>query len=126
VSDERNVVVRNRRALRNYWVEERIEAGLRLLGPEVKSLRAGQASLAEAYAAFRDGELFLLELRKLESAVTRKGFTLIPLQLYFLRGHAKVELGVARGRKHHDKREALKEQEARREARKAEGRRGVQ
>lgn len=148
--DEKKVVARNRRAFRDYLVEERFEAGIALLGPEVKSLREGRGSLAEGYAGFRGGELFLLdmhipeykhkgyapheplrprklllhrrELRKLENAVTRRGFTLVPLQLYFLRGRAKVELGLAKGRKRHDKREAAKREEAKREARAAEGR----
>jgi SsrA-binding protein len=147
VTEERKVVTRNRRALHDYEIVERLEAGMSLLGPEVKSLREGKASLAEAYAAFRDGELFLLgmhvpeyahkgyaphdpvrprklllrrqELRRLETAVERRGFTLIPLQVYFRRGRAKVELAVARGRKHHDKREAVRAEEARREARSA-------
>jgi SsrA-binding protein len=147
---EKKVVARNRRAYRDYEILERFEAGLALLGPEVKSLREGKASLAEGYAAFERGELFLRdthipeykhrgyapheplrarklllhrrELRKLESAVTRRGFTLVPLEIYFARGRAKVELGLARGRRRHDKREAVRREEARREARAAEGR----
>ncbi|MHC4974594.1 MAG: SsrA-binding protein SmpB [Planctomycetota bacterium] len=147
---DKKVVARNRRAFRDYAVEERFEAGLALLGPEVKSLREGKGSLAEGYAAFKGGELFLFdmhipeykhkgyalheplrprklllhrrELRKLENTVTRRGFTLVPLQIYFLRGRAKVELGLAKGRKRHDKREAVKREEAKREARAAEGR----
>ena len=149
---EKVVVARNRRAFHDYELMDRLEAGMALLGPEVKSLRDGKGSLGEAFAAFKHGELYLMdmhipeyphrgyapheprrprklllhrrELRKLEAAVTRKGFTLVPLQVYFLRGRAKVEIAVARGRKHHDKREALKEAEARREARAHEGRRG--
>lgn len=148
---ERNVVARNRRAFHDYAIDERLEAGIALLGPEVKSLREGKGSLAEAYAGFRGGELFLLEmhipeykhkgyaphdptrprkllmhkreLKKLELAVTRRGFTLVPLQIYFLRGRAKVELALAKGRKRHDKREKVKREEARREARAAEGKR---
>jgi SsrA-binding protein len=148
--DDKKVVARNRRAFRDYTVEERFEAGIALLGPEVKSLREGKGSLAEGYAAFKGKELFLLdmhipeykhkgyalheplrprklllhrrELRKLEYAVTRRGFTLVPLQIYFLRGRAKVEVGLAKGRKRHDKREAAKREEAKREARAAEGR----
>jgi SsrA-binding protein len=147
---EKQVVARNRRAFHDYTVLERLEAGIALLGPEVKSLREGKGSLAEGYAAFQRGELFLCdmhipeykhkgyapheplrprklllhrrELHKLENAVTRRGFTLVPLQLYFLRGRAKVELGLAKGRKRHDKREAAKREEAKREARAAEGR----
>ncbi|MHC4135249.1 MAG: SsrA-binding protein SmpB [Planctomycetota bacterium] len=147
---DKQVVARNRRAFRDYAILERLEAGMALLGPEVKSLREGKGSLAEGYAAFQRGELFLLdmhipeykhrgyapheplrprklllhrrELRKLENAVTRRGFTLVPLQIYFLRGRAKVELGLAKGRKRFDKREAAKREEAKREARAAEGR----
>lgn len=147
---EKQVIARNRRAFRDYTILERVEAGIALLGPEVKSLREGKGSLAEGYAGFQRSELFLLdmhipeykhkgyapheplrprklllhrrELRKLENAVTRRGFTLVPLQIYFLRGRAKVELGLAKGRKRHDKREAAKREEAKREARAAEGR----
>ena len=148
---DKKVIVSNRRAFRDYEIHERIEAGVSLLGPEVKSLRAGQGSIAEAYAMFRGRELYLMEmhipeyshvgyapheplrprklllhrreLKKLEISITRRGFTLVPLQMYFLRGRAKVELGLAKGRKHHDKRDAARDAEARREARSAEGRR---
>ena len=117
----------------------------------MKSLREGQASLAEAYAIFRGEELFLVqmhipeydhkgyapheplrarklllhkrELSKLQTATGRKGLTLVPLQIYFLRGRAKVELGLAHGRQKHDKREKLKAQAERREARAYEGKR---
>ena len=147
---EKNVVARNRRAFRDFEIEERVEAGVSLLGPEVKSLREGKGSLAEGYAAFQGGELFLRdvhipeykhkgyavheplrprklllhrrELRKLENVVTRRGFTLVPLQIYFVRGRCKIELGLARGRKRYDKRDAIRREEARREARAAEGR----
>jgi SsrA-binding protein len=150
VKEERKVVTRNRKALHDYEIVERLEAGVSLLGPEVKSLREGKASLQEAYAAFRGSELFLLqmhvpeyahkgyaphdpvrprklllhrqELRRLVIAVERKGFTLIPLEIYFLRGRAKVQLALARGRKHHDKREQVRAEEARREARQTERR----
>jgi len=148
---ERKVIVRNRRATHDYAIEARFEAGICLLGPEVKSLREGNASLAESYAGFRGGELYLLdlhiaeyarrgyapheprrprklllhrrELRKLQAAVTRRSLTLVPLQLYFLHGRVKVELGLGRGRQRHDKRRALREAEERREAKRAEGRR---
>ena len=149
--DTKTVVVRNRRAYHDYAIEEKFEAGMVLLGPEVKSLREGKASLAEAFAHFRGEELFLQqmhipeyahrgyaahdplrprklllhkrELHKLAIAITRKGFTLIPLQIYFLNGRAKVELGLGKGRQAHDKRHKLKEQVERREARAAEGKR---
>ena len=148
---ERKIIVRNRRAFRDFEIHERIEAGVALLGPEVKSLRAGQGSIAEAYAAIRKGELWLLdmhipeyahkgyapheprrprkllvhrrELKKLEIATTRRGLTLVPLQLYFLKGRVKAELALARGRKRHDKREQVKKEEAKKEARAAQGKR---
>jgi len=147
----RKVVARNRRATHDFEILERIEAGLVLAGSEVKSLREGKASIAESWARFDGGELWLIdahipeyrdagysqhdpkrrrklllhrrELRKLEQTTTRKGLTVVPLQVYFLRGRAKVELAVARGRKRHDKREDLKGKVARREVREAEGRR---
>jgi SsrA-binding protein len=148
---ERKIVARNRRAFRNFEILERFEAGVALLGPEVKSLRSGKVSIAEAYAAFKGSELYLLdmhipeyshtgyapheplrprklllhgrELKKLEAAVTRRGLTLVPLQVYFQRGRVKVEIALARGKRYHDKREALRKEEAQREARRAEGRR---
>jgi len=149
--EEKNVVARNRRAFRDYDLLDRMEAGISLLGPEVKSLRDGKASLAESYATFINGNLFLCdmhipeyehvgyapheplrprqllmhkrELLKLESAVTRKGFTLVPLEVYFLNGRAKVELALGKGRKRHDKRQADLKAEAIREARAATGKR---
>ena len=150
-SESRQVVARNRRAYRNFEIFEKLEAGLVLVGPEVKSLRSGKSSIAEAYAGFKGHELFLFdmhvpeyshtgytpheplrprklllhrrELRKLEESLARRGLTLVPLEIYFVSGRAKVELGLARGRKRHDKRDAVKREEARREARGAEGKR---
>jgi SsrA-binding protein len=150
VKDERKVVARNRKAFHDYEIVEKLEAGIALLGPVVKSLREGKASLQEAYAAFKGKELWLLamhvpeyahkgyapheplrprkllvhrqQLRKLETSVERRGFTLIPLEVYFKKGRAKVELALARGRKHGDKREHAREEEARREARAGERR----
>lgn len=148
------LVANNRRAFFHYEVLERIEAGLVLTGSEVKSLRQGNLQLADAYARFRDGELFLLnahigeykqaslhnheptrprklllhrrELRKLKQRMEEKGLTVVPLSVYFnARGLAKVELGVCRGKKLHDKRRAIAEREARRQlaaARKYRGR----
>lgn len=149
--DDKTVIVRNRRAFHDYAIEEKFEAGIVLLGPEVKTLREGKASLAEAFAVFRGEELFLhqmhipeyadrgyaphdplrarklllhrRELRRLSAAVARKGLTLVPLQIYFLRGRVKVELGLGAGRRQHDKRQKMKDQAARREARAAEGKR---
>ena len=150
MKEEKTVVARNRKAFHDYEIVERLEAGVSLLGPEVKTLREGKASLQEAYAAFKGKELWLLgmhvpeyahrgyapheplrprklllhrqQLRKLEVSVERRGFTLIPLEVYFKKGRAKVELALARGRKHGDKRAHVREEEARREARAGERR----
>ncbi len=140
----RRVVARNRRAFHDYHIEERIEAGLVLTGTEVKSLREGRANINEAYAGEMGGELWLFnahipeygpanrfnhepkrprklllhrrEIARLIGAVRRKGYTLVPLSLYFSpRGKAKVEIGVARGKKLYDKRAAEKERDWQRE-----------
>jgi len=141
------VVATNRRALHDYHIEERVEAGLVLSGTEVKSLRGGKAQLADAYAAGDGREIYLYnlhispyeagnrfnhdptrkrklllhrqEIRRLSGFVSRKGLTLIPLQIYFARGYAKVMLGVARGKKTYDKRHAIAERDAAREVRRA-------
>jgi len=131
------VVADNRKARHLYFIDSTIEAGLALTGSEVKSLRTGKANIGESYAQAKDGEILLVnsyipeytmanrfnheprrvrkllvhksELRRLASAVQREGMTLVPLRLYFnLRGVAKVELGLARGKKLHDKRETEK------------------
>lgn len=131
------VVADNRKARHNYFIESSIEAGVVLTGSEVKSLRTGKANIGESYAQAKDGEILLVnsyipeytmanrfnheprrvrkllvrksEIRKLSSAVLREGMTLVPLRLYFnLKGRAKVELGLARGKKMHDKRESEK------------------
>jgi len=129
-------VAQNRRAKRDYWIEETYEAGLALLGTEVKALREGRVSLEDGYAEIRNGEAFLVnvhispyaygnqfnhdplrprklllrkrEIKRLLGKVKERGFTLIPLSLYFVRGKAKVELALARGKKLYDKREELK------------------
>jgi len=126
------VSIQNRRAYHEYHVLESIEAGLALTGTEVKAIRAGGASLTEAYARFRDGEAWLMgmhvppyrqgsfsnaeptrarklllhkeEIRRLSSRVAEKGLTVVPLRLYFTRGIAKVQLGLVRGKKLWDKR----------------------
>jgi len=137
-------VILNRKALHDYAILERYVGGLMLTGPEVKSLRAGAAQLQDAFCAFREGELYLLnmyiapyeragyvgqdprrprkvlltraELERLRGRLTQKGLTLIPLKLFFSeRGWAKVELGLAEGRRKYDKRQALREREERRE-----------
>ena len=135
-------VATNRKARRDYQVEETVEAGLVLVGTEVKSLRAGQCSLQEGYAVIHDGEAILRgvhispykegsihnvdpdrdrrlllhhrEIVRLATKVKERGYTLVPLRLYFHRGYAKVELGLARGRKTYDKRRKLREEDERR------------
>jgi SsrA-binding protein len=138
------VIARNRAATFHYEISDRYEAGIVLRGSEVKSLREGRTSLVEAYASVERGEVWLRqlhiagyfgarafphaehgarklllhakEIRELERAVDREGYTLIPLSLYFRGGRVKVELGVARGKRAHDKRAALAAREAAREA----------
>ncbi len=131
------LIAQNRKARHNYLIEESLEAGLVLAGTEVKSLRQGRASIVEAYAADRQGELYLLnshipiydaagrfnhqpkrprklllhsrELARLIGLIRREGYTLVPLSLYFNeRGIAKVELGLGRGKRKADKRETEK------------------
>jgi len=137
-------VIQNRKARHEYHFEETFTAGLALTGTEVKSLRAGNASLQEAYCVVRDGEAFIVgmniaeydkgsynnhppmrerkllltkkELRKLQKGLEQKGFTIVPIKLYFNdRNLAKLDLALARGKKLHDKRETLKEQDTKRE-----------
>jgi SsrA-binding protein len=135
--DTQRVVADNRKARYLYSIESTIEAGLVLMGSEVKSLRTGKANIAESYAQPKDGEILLVnsyipeytmanrfnheprrprkllvrksEVRRLAAAVQREGMTLVPLKVYFnLRGVAKIELGLARGKKLHDKRQSEK------------------
>ena len=133
----------NRRAFHDYHIDERYEAGLALTGSEVKSLRDGRANLKDAYARFFGDELFLIgvhisaygpasqfghdpersrklllhrrELDRLQSKIKERGLTLVPLRLYWSKGRAKAELGVAKGKKSHDKREAIRERMDRRQ-----------
>jgi len=137
------LVAQNRRASHDYAILETLEAGLVLAGTEVKSLRNGKASLQEAWATVEGGEAFVhqmhippyeqgnrwnldpvrkrklllhrSEIEKVRKALEQKGLTLVPLKLYFSKGRAKLLLGVARGKKSHDKREAIAERDARRE-----------
>ena len=130
--DDRQIVARNKRARHDYHILDSWEAGLVLTGTEVKSLRDGKANLGDAYAIVKDGEVFLLnlhispyekgnqfnhdptrtrklllhrrEIRKMIGAVERQGLTLVPLDLYFRRGVAKVTLALGKGKKLHDKR----------------------
>lgn len=143
--------IRNKKARFNYHLLEKLEAGISLVGTEVKSLREGKANLEESFCQIRDGELYLIgctiahythgnlvnhnprrprkllvhrrELHKLETKVTQKGLTIVPLRIYFTRGLAKVEIAVGQGKTHGDKREKIKEREAGREMRQAMQRR---
>ena len=138
-----NASIDNRRARYEYHILESVEAGLVLTGTEVKSVRDGGASLSEAYARFRDGEAWLMgmhiagykqgsfsnaeptrprklllhkaEILRLQSRVAEKGLTVVPLRLYFTRGLAKVQLGLARGKKFWDKRAAVAQRDVERE-----------
>jgi SsrA-binding protein len=136
-------VATNRKARHQYEILETFEAGLVLQGTEVKSLREGQVNFKDSYVAIQDGEAWLTgchvspyhhgtdanhdperrrklllhrrELQRLLGKSTERGLTIVPLRLYFKRGRAKLEIGLARGRKLHDKRAALRERETRRE-----------
>lgn len=140
-------MAQNRRARHEFHIEETFEAGIELRGTEVKSLRAGEASLAESFAQIENREAWLRdlhiapyrcgnqfnhdpkrprrlllhrrEIEKLAGALATEGLTLIPLKIYFKRGRAKVEIGLCRGKHFEDKRETLKRREADREARRA-------
>jgi SsrA-binding protein len=138
--ETRRLVAQNRKARHDYLIEETLEAGIMLVGTEVKSLRAGRASINESYAAESGGEIYLMnshipeyppagrfnhepkrprklllhkkQLGNLIGAITREGYTLVPLSIYFAKsGRAKVELGIAKGKKKHDKRAAEKERD---------------
>ncbi|HEY5657123.1 MAG TPA: SsrA-binding protein SmpB [Myxococcota bacterium] len=151
-ADDRKIIARNRRARFEYEVLETLETGIALVGPEVKSLRAGKASLSDAYAIVRRGEVVLLnlhispyepatrenpdprrerklllhraEIGRLAGKVRERGFTLVPLLLYFRGGRAKVELGLVRGKRSHDRRESIRQRESDRELARATRRRG--
>ena len=139
-----SLIAENRKARFDYFIEERYEAGLALQGWEVKAMRAGRAQLKEAYVYLRGGEAFLIgahmaplpaasthvtadpvrtrkllmhrhELQHLIGAVERRGYTLVPLELYWKSGRAKLRVGLAKGKKQHDKRAAEKEKEWKRE-----------
>lgn len=133
-------IARNKKARHEYFIEERVEAGIALEGWEVKSLRAGRAQLSESYVLLKDGEAWLLgahitplpsasthivpdssrtrklllhrdEIDRLAGAVERRGYTLVPLSMYWKRGRAKLEIGTAKGKKKYDKRAAEKERD---------------
>ncbi len=140
-------IIENRKAFHDYFIEERFEAGLVLTGWEVKAIRAGRAQLKEAYVIVRNDEIFLIgahisalpsasthvqpdpvrtrklllhaeEIEKLTSKVDRAGYALIPLNLHYTKGRIKIEIGLAKGKKQHDKREAEKERDWKREQQK--------
>ena len=141
------VVTTNRRAWHDYFIEEELETGLALTGSEIKSIRAGKASIAEAYARIENGELWLIgshiapythgayanhepdrprkllvhkhQIRELREMIERKGMTLVPLRLALRQGRAKMDIGVARGKKLYDKRASEAEREAARDVERA-------
>ena len=141
------VLATNRRALFQYEILRRYESGLSLTGSEIKSVRAGRVSIQEAYCRPRDGEMFLIgahvaryepsgqsnheptrdrrmllhkrEIAQLEQAFAQKGLTLVPLKLFLTRGLAKLELGVGRGRRVHEKRDRMAERDAQRQIERA-------
>jgi len=147
----RKLIASNRRARYDYHVEDVVEAGLVLVGTEVKSLRAGRATLTDGFAEVHEGEVYLHgvhipeytqgtwtnheprrvrkllmhrhEIDKLESKVNERGFTLVPLSLYFKDGRAKVEIALAKGKKTYDKRQSIAARQAKREKEQALGRR---
>ena len=139
-TDSSRLIAENRRARYEYFIEERYEAGLALQGWEVKAMRAGRAQLAEAYVYLRGGEAFLIgahltplrttsthvvadpvrtrklllhysELQGLIGAVERRGYTIVPLELYWKNGRAKLQVGLAKGKKQHDKRAVEKDRD---------------
>lgn len=137
-------IIDNKKAFHDYFIEERFEAGMALEGWEVKSIRAGRAQLKEAYVIVRNGEVFLFgshisplatasthvqpdpvrtrklllkaeEIKRLIGKVERAGYTLVPLNLHYTRGRIKCEIGLAKGKKQHDKRDTERERDAQRE-----------
>ena len=137
-------IVQNKKAFHDYFIEERFEAGIALEGWEAKAIRGGRAQLKEAYVIVNNGEMFLIgahvsplptasthvqpdptrtrklllkavEISKLIGAVERAGYTLVPLDLHYARGRVKLEIGLAKGKKQHDKREAEKDRDWKRE-----------
>ena len=141
-SRDRDIAV-NRRARHEFHIEETLEAGIVLLGSEIKALREGKANLKDSYGRIEGDEVWLWnahispyapasqfgheptrtrklllhreEISRLTGKVKERGLTLVPLRLYFKRGRAKIELALARGKKHHDKRDAIRERDVRRE-----------
>lgn len=140
-------ITTNKKARHDYFIEDTYEAGLALVGTEVKSLREGRANLKDSYARVRDGEVFLVgahitpyafgthrnhdpererklllkkkEIKRLYGKANEKGYTIVPLSLYFKNGKAKLELGLGRGKAKYDKREAIKKKEEKRDLERA-------
>ena len=137
-------IAQNKKAFHDYFIEQRFEAGIALEGWEVKAIRAGRVQLKEAYVIVRNGEIFLIgahmsalpnasahlqtdpvrirklllhaeEINRLIGSVERAGYTMVPLELHFKRGRIKLEIGLAKGKKQHDKRQTEKEREWQRE-----------
>lgn len=141
------VVATNRRARHEYFIEETYEAGIALTGTEIQSVRQGRVSLTDAYAEVRNGEVFMVnahvaeydfgnrfnhdprrprklllhkkEIGRLDSRVREQGYTIVPLRMYIVRGYAKVEIGLAKGKKLWDKRQDIAERQAKREMERA-------
>ncbi|MFO0752339.1 MAG: SsrA-binding protein SmpB [Thermodesulfovibrionales bacterium] len=141
------IVAQNRKAYHDYSIEETAEAGIQLLGTEVKSLRDGKANLKDSYVLIKDAEVFLFnchispyshgnimnhdplrtrklllhrkEIERIKGKAQQKGYTLVPLKIYFKGPFAKVEIGLARGKKVYEKRETIKEREAKRDIERA-------
>ncbi|MDA8174037.1 MAG: SsrA-binding protein SmpB [Nitrospiraceae bacterium] len=140
-------VAENRKAFHDYFIEETYEAGISLVGTEVKSIRQGKANLRDSYVLIKDSEAWLLnchispyshgnimnhdplrtrklllhrkEIEKLRGKIAQKGYALIPLKLYFKGSHVKIEIGLAKGKQFFDKRDTIKEKEARRQIERA-------
>ena len=138
------LIANNKKAYHDYFIEEKYEAGIALAGTEVKSLRAGKCSIKEAFIRIHNGEMFIegmhispyergnlfnrdplrtrkllmhrQEIRKLTGKISERGYTLVPLQVYFKDQHIKVEVGLAKGKKLYDKREAIARKDRKREA----------
>jgi len=142
VSDGVKVLIKNKKAYHEYFIEETYEAGIALVGSEVKSIRGGKANIKEAFVRIKNGQAFIegmhispyekgsyynedplrerklllhrREIAKLYSTVTQKGLTLVPLSVYLKKGLVKMEIGVARGKKLYDKRQSIAERDAQR------------
>ncbi|MBR6321625.1 MAG: SsrA-binding protein SmpB [Lachnospiraceae bacterium] len=152
MKEERKLIANNKKAYHDYFIEDTYECGIVLSGTEVKSLRMGKGSIKESYVRIRGEEVFILgmhispyekgnifnrdplrerkllmhkkEIRKLSSKLSEKGYTLVPLQVYFTNGLVKVEIALAKGKKLYDKREAIAKRDAEKETERAFAERG--